>query len=77
MFELGALFKLSGMEFQNKAPLYLDEFLPNLSITGCTSSPCFQRPKHPSLTLIVPEFLACRLSCPYEKPRQTWLVTGP
>ena len=36
MFRLGALFKLSGMEFQNKAPLYLDEFLPNLSITGCT-----------------------------------------
>ena len=28
MFRLGALFKLSGMEFQNKAPLYLNEFLP-------------------------------------------------
>ena len=28
MFRLGALFNLSGMEFQNKAPLYLDEFLP-------------------------------------------------
>ena len=28
MFELSALFKLSGMEFQNKAPLYLNEFLP-------------------------------------------------
>ena len=28
MFTLGALFKLSGTEFQNKAPLYLNELLP-------------------------------------------------
>ena len=38
MFRLGALFKLSGTEFQNKAPLYLDEFLPTPRLKRRTSN---------------------------------------
>ena len=38
MFRLGALFKLSGMEFQNKAPLYLKEFLPTSRLKRGTSN---------------------------------------
>ena len=49
---LGALSKLCGVEFQNKAPLYLNEFLPTPRLKRGTSNLMLLRRSYQQLLLL-------------------------